>query len=234
MNWLLAVVIVILAGFALKGRQVGFIKTVFAIFSIVIALVVSIGVSPYISKTLQNNEKFYNYVNDKISDGLHLQEKYDKNTEESKETEAIEALTLPSSIKNELIENNNTEVYKALAIKSFNGYVSGYLTVIAINALAFLVTYMVIQIVLFVLSRVLDIISKLPILNGLNKTAGLIVGLFQGLVVIWLLCIVLTAFSTSKFGQELFKLINESDILSSIYNNNLLLKVITNIAKVLF
>lgn len=231
MNWLLVAVVLVLVGYAIKGRQVGFIKTVFAIFSIIVSLVLSIGLSPYVSKTLQSNEKFYNLVNEKISDGLKLD---DKVTKESKETQAIEALTLPMSLKDALIENNNSEVYKALAIKSFEGYVSGYLTVIVINALSFLITYLVIKIALTVLSRLLDIISKLPILNGLNKTAGLIVGLLQGLVVIWVLCIVLTAFGTSKIGQELFQLVNESALLSSIYNNNLLLHVITNIAKVLF
>jgi uncharacterized membrane protein required for colicin V production len=231
MNWLLGAVVLVLVGYAIKGRQVGFIKTVFAIFSIVISLVLSIGLSPYISKTLQNNEKFYNLVNEKISEGLKLE---DTDTKESKETQAIEALTLPMSLKDALIENNNSEVYKALAIKSFDGYVSGYLTVIVINAISFIITYLVIKIALTVLSRLLDIISKLPILNGLNKTAGLIVGLLQGLVVIWVLCIVLTVFGTSKIGQELFQLVNESAVLSSIYNNNLLLHVITNIAEVLF
>ncbi|BCN28858.1 CvpA family protein [Anaeromicropila herbilytica] len=260
MNWLLGAVILVLAGYAIKGRHDGFIKTVFAIFSIVLSLVLSIVISPYISKTIQSNEKIYNTVNEKIAEGLKLseQQKEDKNSDSKKtvdkegkqqikqkqqkqksldetdEKGQIEQLTLPGTLKDALIENNNSEVYKALAINSFEGYVSGYLTVIAINAFSFFITFLIIKIIFFVLSKVLDIISKLPILNGLNKTAGLLVGLLQGLAVIWVLCIVLTAFSTSQIGQELFKLINESAILSSIYNNNLLLNAITNIAKVLF
>lgn len=233
MNWLLVAVVILLAGYAIRGRYVGFIKTTFAIFSILIALILSMSLSPFISKYLQKNETFYTFVNERIAEGLHLKEKV-KETSTAKETQAIDKLNLPKSLKDALIENNNTEVYKALAAESFSGYVSGYLTVVVINAVSFLGTYLIIKILLFLIAKVLDLISKLPILNGLNKTAGLLVGLLQGLAVLWVLCIVLTAFSTSKIGQELFKMINDSRILTSIYDNNLLLKIITNIAKVLF
>lgn len=231
MNWLAIATIILLVGYALRGRQVGFIRTVFSIFSILIALVLSVSLSPYISKGLQQSEAFHTFVNEKVESGLKIEDK-EENTAE--ETQAIEGLKIPNSLKSALIENNNSEVYKALAINNFKGYVSGYLTIVVINAISFIVTFLVIKVLLFVLVRVLDIISKLPILNGLNKTAGLFVGILQGLVVIWVLCIVLTAFSGSKVGLEIYGLINESKFLSSIYDNNLLLNVVTNMAKALF
>ena len=72
MNWLVIAVVFILAAFAYKGRKVGFIKTVFSIFSIIIAIVVSSAVSPYMSKALRSNDKFYDYIYDRVEDVVKL------------------------------------------------------------------------------------------------------------------------------------------------------------------
>ncbi|HEX3076795.1 MAG TPA: CvpA family protein, partial [Lachnospiraceae bacterium] len=206
MNWLVFVVIAIIVAFALKGRNDGFIKTIFSIFSIVVAIVVASVFSPYVSKTLRSNEKFYNYINEKVADVIHLEDKEDETV--SEQVDAIDRLSLPESIKKSLVENkNNSEVYKALHVDDFNEYVVGYVSTLVINAIAFIGTLVVANIALFLLANALNIISKLPIINGLNKTAGLLVGIFKGLLVIWMLCILLTATSSTNSGQYLFKLV---------------------------
>lgn len=235
MNWLVIAVAAVLVVFALKGRKVGFIKTIFSIFSIIIAIVVSSALSPYVSKALRTNDKFYNYINERVEDVINLKVEDKDKTTVSEQAEAISKLSLPESIKKNLLENkNNSEVYKALQVDTFKEYVNGYITTIAINAIAFIITYLVVTILLFAVCVALNIISKLPIINGLNKTAGLLVGLFEGLLVIWMLCIVLTAFSSTETAQKLFEMIKESQFLSCLYNNNLLIRLITNMAKVLF
>lgn len=235
MNWLVIVVAAILVTFAFIGRKVGFIKTVFSIFSIIIALFLTSTISPYVSKSLRGNEKVYEYINEKVEKVVKLKVKEKEKVSLSEQNKAIDKLSLPDSIKKKLLENkNNDEVYKALKVDNFKEYVNGYITTLVINAIAFIVTYLVVMVILFIICAALNIISKLPLINGLNKTAGLLVGLFEGLLVVWLLCIVLTAFSSTTGGQELFKLIKESQFLSSLYNNNLILKCITNMAKVLF
>ncbi|WP_167958978.1 CvpA family protein [Anaerosporobacter faecicola] len=235
MNWLVIAVAAVLAAFAYKGRKTGFIKTVFSIFSIIIAIVVSSAVSPYVSKTLRENEKFYNYIYDRVEEVVNLKVEEKEKTTVSEQTEAIDKLSLPESIKKNLKENkNNSEVYKALHVDTFKEYVNGYIATLVINAISFLITYVVITVILIIICGALNIISKLPIINGLNKTAGLLVGVFEGLLVIWLLCIILTAFSSTQAAQNMFELIQESRFLSSLYNNNLLLRCVTNMAKVLF
>jgi uncharacterized membrane protein required for colicin V production len=234
-NWLVIAVAAVLVAFALKGRKTGFIKTVFSIFSIIIAIVVSSAISPYISKALRTNEKFYNYIYDRVEDVVNLKVEDEDKTTVSEQVESINKLSLPESIKKNLLDNkNNSEVYKALHVDTFKGYVNGYITTLAINAIAFLITYLVVTIILYAVCAALNIISKLPIINGLNKTAGLLVGLFEGLLVIWVLCIVLTAFSSTEAAQKIYELIQESQFLSCLYNNNLLLRCITNMVKVLF
>lgn len=231
MNWLLVAVALLLIGFAAKGGHVGFIKTVFSISALVVSLVLSVSLSPYVSKEMQNNKWIKDYMMERIEKVINLEE---KNTKVTDEVEIIEGLNLPKALKNALRENNNTEVYKTLAIRSFKEYISSYLTVVIINSISFFIVFVIINVVLFILASALDILSKLPVLNGLNKTAGILVGLLQGLIVVWILCIVLTMFSTEKIGQNLFSLINQSKFLSNIYNNNMLLKATTDIAKAFF
>lgn len=231
MNWLLVIVLLILIGNALIGRKVGFIKIVFSLVSMIIALVLTVWISPMVNDLLRNNEKIYGGITERVEKVLPFEEEETKVTDQIK---YINELPLPETIKNTLIENNNVDVYKALAIDSFKDYVSSYFASIVINAMAFIGTFLIILILLWVLSTVLDIISKLPILNQINKTAGLVAGLVQGLIVVWLLFILLTVFGGSEFGKNALVMINESEILSIIYNNNMLLGFITSATKLFF
>lgn len=233
MNWLLIIVLLILAAFGLKGRADGFIKTIFSICSIILALVLATVISPLVSKGLQQNEAVYGHITKTISKTIKIDEKTESKTEQ---IETIDKLSLPKSLINSLKENNNDEMKAALEVGKDNlkAYIVNYLACIVINAISFLGTFLLFLVILIIISNVLNIISRLPLINGLNKTAGLLVGVLKGLVVVWLLCIALTTLSGTKGGQTMFEMIEKSRLLSSIYNNNLLLKFVTDMAKVLF
>lgn len=233
MNWLLLVVIILLIASALRGYQRGFIKTLFALISIIASLVVATIASPVVSKALRENEAVSNAIN------KQLEQVVDFNDEEeiektSEETSFIENLSLPESIKTTLIENNNKDVYKALAVNSFEEYVVGILSVVVINTISYVSCLLAAWIALYILSHILNLISKLPLLNEINKTTGLLAGLLSGCIKIWIFFVILTMFSTSTIGANLFEMINTSPLLSFIYDNNLLMKVITNITKSIF
>lgn len=231
MNWLLIIIIIILLGSALRGYQSGFIKTAFALVSILIALVATTIVSPAVSKALRSNETVVEKVNEQLEKVIKFDQEIKKT---SQETSFIEKLTLPESIKNTLVENNNTEVYKAMAVDSFEDYVVNALSVIVINAASYIVCFLVVLIALFIISHVLNLISKLPLLNEVNKAAGLVVGLLGGCVKVWIFFLVITLFSTTTLGENIFAMINSSPLLTLIYDNNLLLKGIVNITQSIF
>lgn len=231
MNWLLIVVLIILVGNSLIGMRVGFIKTVFSLCSLGVALILTIWISPIVNDYLKENEK----INNGITSGIEKMLKFEDDvTETSKQISLIEELKLPQSIKDSLIENNNTEVYEELAISSFKEYISNYLAGIVIKAMAFIITFMAFTIILWVISAALDLLSKLPLLDQANTMAGLLAGLVHGLVIVWLFFILLTVFGSTGFGQKALQLVGESQILSMIYNNNFILGFITSITKLYF
>lgn len=233
MNWLTILVLVILIGFAFKGRRDGFIKTVFSIVSVILALILTCVLTPYIGNMLQENKPLFESIYKMVSETIDLENNSNLKSVID-EKEAIDKLPLPRSLKNALIENNNTEIYEGMLVNNFEGYVYHYLTALILNAISFVIVFLIVIIILFILERTLDLFSKLPVINGLNKAAGFLVGILQGFLLIWFLCIVLTIFSGTSFAKEIYQCIDKSILLNHIYNNNLLLKVITNMAKVLF
>ena len=231
MNLLVGIVGIILIICAYRGMKRGLIKTVFSIFSMIIALVLTLWLSPIVSKKIQANEDIVNYFTKKIEVAFPAQEVGNK---VSDQMNFIEQLPLPQTLKTTIIENNNTDTYVALAVDNFSSYISHAIASIIINALVFIITYLLVTIALRVLCSVLDIISKLPLLNQLNKLTGLLVGAIHGFIIVWLMFVLLTAIAGTELGQKAFLLIEESPLLQYIYNNNLLLHFITNISKVLF
>ena len=227
MNILALIVIVILLLYTFWGYKAGLIKTIFSICSMLVALILTLVISPHISKALQEKESVMTFFSTKVEKALNLDKL--ENTAGSK-LEQIEKLPIPKSIKDTLIDNDNSKAYDALNVKNFTSYVSHSVASVIINALSFVIVFLVLYIGLRILCAVLDIISKLPVLHQINKLTGLIAGFIRGLIVIWLLCIVLTVSSTTSWGKSCFEMINESVFLSIIYNNNFIVKFIANIS----
>lgn len=222
MNWILIVVLVILIGNALIGLKVGFIKTIFSLVSMVIALLLTVWLSPNVSSMLKSNDKFHDMITDQVEKMLKLEE---KETDISEEKDFMEGLPLPKSMKETLIENRDK------GVENIKEYITEYVSGVIINAVAFIITFLIALIGLWALCFALDIVSKLPILNQINKLAGLAAGLVHGMIIVWVVFILLTVFGGAKFGQDAFVMIEESELLSYIYNNNLLLKFVTSAVK---
>ena len=239
MDLLLIVVLAIIIINALIGMKTGFIKTIFSLCSMIVAVILTIWLNPYVNDFLRDNEKITNAVSSKVEAMVDLSEEKAEEAqqsetdtiEEESQNRIIEGLHLPKSIKQSLLENNNVEAYKDLAVNNFKEYVVDYITGVIINAAAFAITFIVILALLWIVSIALDLISKLPLLNQINKTAGLLAGLVHGLVIVWIFFILLTVFGSTDAGQKALQAIGENQILSFIYNNNYLLRFITGITK---
>lgn len=203
MNWLLIIVIGIIVLNALIGRKVGLIKIIFSLLSFAIALALTTWISPTVNGILNNNETFYEKTFQQVEKMLSLEE-----NESADQDDIIEGLPLPKSMKESLMKN------KAKQEANIKSYITCHVTGIVINAFAYILTFVIVFIALWVVSIALNIISKLPILNQINRTAGLLLGAVQGLVVVWLLFIILTVISGSQLGETAFQQINSSGILS--------------------
>ncbi len=135
---------------------------------------------------------------------------------------AIENLNLPQSVKETLLENNNSEFYHMLGVDQFAEYVSTYLADILINAVSSIILFAAVYILIHLLVRWLDLIARLPILYGLNHIAGAVLGLLQGLLLLWIGCFLVGVFAATPLGMTLEEQINASAWLRFLYRYNLI------------
>ena len=228
---LVAAAIVVIRGFIGMGR--GIVKSVFATFSLVVAIVLALQVMPYGTKFLKETS-VYTTINETVSGTVNYKIQMSVDDGVSSQMDAIDEMKLPKFLKDLLKTNNNDEMYEALGITRFTEYISTYITCLILNGISLLVSFIVIFIVLKLLGCCLDMLSKVPVVRGLNRIGGLCFGLINGVGLLWLACIVITVFSGTRWGQYLFEQINNSTFLSFIYNNNYLLALLANMSKVLF
>lgn len=133
---------------------------------------------------------------------------------------AIEDMKLPQSVKDILLENNNSEFYHILGVDQFAEYISTYLADMLINAVCGFVIFLLAYILIRILIRWLDLIARLPILCGLNQIAGAFLGLAQGLFILWIAGALLNCFAATATGQLLEQQVNGSAWLSFLYQYN--------------
>ena len=141
----------------------------------------------------------------------------------------IEKLPLPKEIKATLNENNTEESYASLKVTTFSEYIAESLTDMVMNAVTFIILFVILTILVKIVVHALDIIAKLPVLRTFNTIGGALIGLGESLVIIWIACIVVTAFSATSWGQQICTGISENGLLSLIYDNNIIQHYISGI-----
>lgn len=145
------------------------------------------------------------------------------------QAQIIENSNVPELFKEYLQENNNKEIYSLVGADSFIDYIAKGITRLIIQILSAIVIFVIISIIVKLIMCFLDVVTWLPIIGGLNRIAGAALGLAAALVIVWVLFLVFTMFYATDAGKEIFVQIEESSILSFLYQNNFILKVITGL-----
>lgn len=225
MNILTIVVLLVLAVFALNGYMRGFVRTLASMFFFLLAAVMVYYATPYVSDFLRTSTPVYEMVEEKCEKLLENVNFENEGKISKKEQAAqIDALALPEVFREQLKASNNQAAWERLAADSFRQYLSKYLAVQILNILIYLLTFLLVSILLRMIIMTLDIITKLPLLHGLNQVLGLFLGTAQGIMVVWIAFLVITVFARTQAGAELMRMVQESEILRRLYDANLFLK----------
>lgn len=235
-NMLLIGVAAFMALCIFNGYRKGFLKIALSMAALVGTIIIVSILNPYVSKFLMDNTGLYEVLHESTSE--FVTEIFDTQIDTAISTRtdevfAIDHLTLPKAIREKLIEDNNSVIYDALGVSEFEEYISRYLACMILNAISFIGTLVIAGFMVKVIFVMADIIEKVPGIKGMNKLAGMLLGFLQGIIIIWIGCLVVTAFGATKTGQEILSMIQGSVILSFIYNNNCLLLLVGNILKIL-
>lgn len=142
------------------------------------------------------------------------------------QTELIEHLPIPEALRDLLQDYNNDEGYRSLGVTSFADYLVHFLATVILNVIAFVAAVILVQILLHLVIGALDILAHIPLIGGLNRLLGLILGLVQALFFLWLFFLILSMTSATQWGLQLMDMVQSSQALSALYDSNLFLEIV--------
>lgn len=259
MNLLTIIVIIIFAIFLLRGYRKGFIKSLASMASIIVSLVLVHFATPYVTDFLKTQTPVYDYILKKCQNTFDMTDSTDTNDASARsekdadgqaaqqggapsptgtasgnigtalQEQVIENLPIPAALKTLLKENNTPQRYTELAVKTFSEYVPGYMANLILSILSFVATWLLVISFMWLAVMMLDVISGLPVIHGINQILGLVLGFAQGLVVVWIGFLIITVFSNTDAGRQLMAMIAESPVLETLYDSNILLNLLTDL-----
>lgn len=220
MNWILLLVIAILGILGFVGFKKGLVKMVFSVVSTIAAVLIAMLFSPVAAGVMKNNETIVAFFDEKISAIVDFTSEEAQEEAKGKQQSLIDSLQLPEMFKQTLAENNTKENYDVLQAANFEEYVCRQITNVVINAIAFVITLLLAIIALAILCFALNLLAKLPLLKQVNTTAGLAVGVLEGLLIVWIMFVIFTMFAGTEFGRDALSMISGNPVLDFLYKNN--------------
>lgn len=232
MNGLLIFVAAIFLISAFVGYKKGLVKIVASLLATLIMVVLVMMLTPYVSKMVRQVTPLDESVQKKIGELITTEVGMDvalPDIELPREQQItlIENAELPEVFRKMLLENNNAEAYASLGVNTFGEYVGAYIAKVIADVVAFLVVLILILILVPILIKMLGIFNKLPLIGGMNRLAGGVVGLAIGLAIVWVTFIIITLAYSTELGKACFACIEKSSILQKLYDGNILMNAIT-------
>lgn len=230
MDYLVLVVVIgLLAAAGFSGYRKGFVHITLSLVASIAAVFLASILAQPVGKLLKEHTSLYESIEKEMSG--YISEYIDKeagNAATEISAEVIDKIPLPSSISKMLLKNNSKETIREMGAVNLGDYISRQLSMLIVNAIAFIGLFVILNIVFKIVISMLDVIARLPVLKQVNHSAGFAIGLLEGLLLVWVLCLLLTGLTGTSFGQEVMKQISENSLLSFIYKNNPLIAIFTS------
>lgn len=229
MSWLFWVLLIILALFAVQGFRKGLVRTAVSMVFFIIVIGVTSWLNPYVGDFIREKTDWQESIQEGCKEILFQEIGAQTDISGDSQGEFIEALPLPESMKEILAENNTVETYRKLAVENFADYLSGYVAYGIINGIAFIVSLIITVIIVKLILYAVDILTELPVVGTLNRVGGMLAGLIQGMLWIWVAFLVITLLCNTSVGAYLMDLIRSDPVLGWMYNRNYLMDMIMRI-----
>lgn len=232
MNWLLICIIAVVILCVLYGYWKGFLRILFSLVSIVLLLAIVTIATPYIGGFLEESTDIPATIEQQCLEHIRMssQEQVDDaltNGQNDRQKLLEEAgIRLPDKAWEKLLDSGVNATNEALEASGLYETVAESMAHFIVNGIASFIALVLGLILLFVLARVLNIVSKIPVIKEVNHFLGIISGLVLALVLVWLFFYFVTVLCASPFGLMMMDYIRQSVVLTWLYENNMLLYLI--------
>lgn len=215
MNGLEITVIAIMAVSVLAGYCAGFLRVLYSLAAWILVLAFVTWATPYMTDFLEKNTNMSNVIREKCVDYM---------SEMAKDKSA--GMFIPESAAGGASEGGAAVIDGILEASGLYEEMAGKIAHFIIEGSAFFISMAIAGILTFWISHMLNVISRIPVIQGPNKLLGAVAGGLKGLVIVWLMFYVIDLCVASEFGKQLHNYIEDSRILSVLYENNILFKII--------
>lgn len=233
MDWICIVIVVAFLICVIVGWAQGLFKVLVSVAGLIASMIAAFYIAPHISGYLEEHTKIDDNIAVYLSEKLHF-ENVEEEASKGMQVEIIQGLPVSETLKSNILDNNNSEMYEALEAIGVYDYIAKSIAVVIMNAVVFISLVIVVRVFFITLSKIVDGITKLPIVRSIDKIGGGLLGGMKGLIFIWFFFVVLSITSTSEVSQEFIYSINHFPILKLLYDNNLLLDIVGDLTRVLF
>lgn len=223
MNWLVIVVFVILIASAFCGYRKGFLRMAYSLVAWIVIFVFVSWSTPYIADYLTEHTAIPEKIAEKCEERLQAaaEEKIQQEGQNA-QSEALDSLglNLPSALLEKMQQYAGGAAADVVAHSGIYSEIAEVLAEYAVRAIAGVTAFVVAVIFSAVIGQALGLISKIPIIHGVNQGIGLVAGVLYGMILIWIGMCLLALCGGSETGKLLYSYVQENAILLYIYDNN--------------
>lgn len=231
MNWLLIIVLGMLAVCMLEGYHKGLLRMVFSMVILLVVLAAGSFVTPYMKAFLceyttleeQLCQSCEEYIRQKAEEQIS-----DATADASVQAEEI-GLAFPERWMDKLAIYGGNAINDMVDGTGLYHELSVSIADFIVGGVAYFLSVTVVLLICYLLMRILNLLTMLPGIKAANKVAGLALGFGKGLLIVWLMFYLISIFCTSSIGGLLLGYISDSAFLSWLYRHNLIMWVLYKI-----
>lgn len=228
MNWVLIFVLLILVLSMFRGYHRGFLRIIYSMVSWIIILVIVSWAAPRIGDYLIRNTTIYETIQSRCEDKIKetaAERTQNQLNQESKELGEL-GINLPDPVMNKILEKAAGAADGFMEANGIYTEIAGGMAGFVVHGIAFLIALVAASIVVSIISHILGIVSRIPVLKGVNRILGVFAGGVYGFMIVWIAFYVIAICSTSEWGRVLTSYIDQNGFLTYLYKNNLLVSII--------
>lgn len=228
MNWVLILVLLVLAFSIAQGYRKGLLRIIYSLVSWIIVLVFVAWATPYIDYFLLENTSIHEQIEMRCEETVRQSAKEMTQSELEKKNNELSDLTMnvPGSVMDNIMEKASGAADEFLEDSGIYTEIAQGLADFVTEGIAFLIALVLAWILVHIISQILGIVSHIPILKGINRFLGVFAGGIYGLILVWLAFYIIALCSASEGGRVLISYIYENPFLTFLYENNLMLTLI--------
>lgn len=211
------IVIGIMILFMIEGTVKGFVRSIFGLLSFILSILIAkllySDLAVILKTTTNMDENLKVWILERL--GGNMGEKV-----ADLSSSQLSSLKIPELLHSDFL----VKLHEGNLTESLQIQITQLLSDLMINILAVFIIFFASQIVFWLLEKILNLFTKLPVISQLNRFLGFIFGSLKGVVILYISFALLIPILSFVPQQGITDKINESIIGSELYNNNVVVR----------